>query len=119
MKLYGLRIFVSDIEKAREFYADTLGLPLNWDMPEPGAFGARLDNAELIIEQAHNEEDQEYIGRFLGASLQVDDIVDTCERLSEKGVAFSSPPEKQVWGGVLAHFHDPFGNVLTLLGEPG
>lgn len=27
------------------------------------------------------------------------------------------PPERQHWGGVLPHLHDPDGNVLTLVGE--
>ncbi|SDR32348.1 VOC family protein [Pseudovibrio sp. Tun.PSC04-5.I4] len=117
MKLYGLRIFVTDMAVAKEFYGDTLELPIIWERPELGAFGVKLENAELIIEVAHGEEERGYVGRFLGASLQVDDIVDTYERLCEEGVDFPTPPEKQEWGGVLAHFHDPFGNVLTLLGE--
>jgi predicted enzyme related to lactoylglutathione lyase len=33
-----------------------------------------------------------------------------------KGVHFTAPPEKQEWGGTLAHFEDPAGNVLTLVG---
>ena len=36
----------------------------------------------------------------------------------ERGVQFIEPPEKQPWGGVLAHLRDPDGNILTLLGQP-
>ena len=32
------------------------------------------------------------------------------------GMAGDGPPEKQFWGGSLAHFRDPAGNTLTLLG---
>ena len=35
---------------------------------------------------------------------------------SDKGVGFVGPPEAQPRGGVLAHFRDPDGNVLTLPG---
>jgi hypothetical protein len=31
-------------------------------------------------------------------------------------VVFDGPPERQIWGGTLAHFRDHAGNVLTLLG---
>jgi hypothetical protein len=30
---------------------------------------------------------------------------------------FVGPPEKEPWGGVLAHLRDPDGNILTLLGN--
>ena len=33
------------------------------------------------------------------------------------GVVFLGPPERQAWGGVLGHFKDTSGNVLTLLGR--
>jgi predicted enzyme related to lactoylglutathione lyase len=31
--------------------------------------------------------------------------------------AVLAPPEKQPWGGIVAHFRDPDGNVITLLGS--
>ncbi|WP_068087022.1 VOC family protein [Polycladidibacter stylochi] len=117
MKLYGLRIFVDDFDKAKEFYTETLGLPLTWEMSELGAFGAGLDNAEFIVEEAGDEESEGYVGRFVGVSLQAGNIMARYEELSKRGVKFTQPPQQQPWGGVLAHFTDPFGNTLTLLGE--
>ena len=57
------------------------------------------------------------VGRFVGVSLQVSDIFATYETLLKRGLDFVAPPEKQPWGGVLAHLRDPDGNVLTLLGD--
>jgi hypothetical protein len=34
-----------------------------------------------------------------------------------KGVEFTGRPEKQQWGGTLAHLKDLDGNVLTLMQE--
>ncbi|MDD7911869.1 MULTISPECIES: VOC family protein [Pseudovibrio] len=116
MKLYGLRIFVDDLTAAKTFYIETMGLSLHWELPELGAFGAALDNAELIVETAQDAEGRSYVGRFVGASLQVDDIYDEYDRLKSLGVHFETEPEEQEWGGVLAHFKDPSGNTLTLLG---
>ena len=57
------------------------------------------------------------VGRFVGVSIQVEDIDSTYESLRSKGVVFHGEPEKQSWGGTLAHFEDPDGNVITLLGS--
>lgn len=119
MKLYGLRIFVDDYQAARHFYLETLGLTLAWEMAEHGALGVSLDGPQFIIEAVDADssaEDRSLVGRFLGVSLQVDNIQETYADLLAKGVAFTAPPEQQFWGGSLAHFKDPAGNVLTLLG---
>ena len=65
---------------------------------------------------ADDEEGSALIGRFLGISLRVEDIEATYARLKDAGVPFAQPPERQSWGGALAHFQDPDGNTLTLLG---
>ncbi len=117
MKLYGVRIWVDDYASAKAFYAETLGLQVVWDMPDHGVFGVDAGGPQLIVERtAPDGDDGNLIGRFVGISLQVDDIAATHADLAAKGVAFTSPPEKQFWGGSLAHFTDPAGNTLTLLG---
>ena len=117
MKLYGVRIFVDDFAAARAFYIDTLGLPVTWEMAEHGAMGVGVGGAELIVEAVPaDSEDRGLVGRFVGVSLQVDDIAATYADLAARGVPFDGPPDKQFWGGSLAHFRDPAGNILTLLG---
>ena len=51
-------------------------------------------------------------------SLAVADVEATYARLRARGVAFEARPERMPWGGVLAHFRDPDGNVLTLVSGP-
>jgi uncharacterized glyoxalase superfamily protein PhnB len=60
-----------------------------------------------------DHEGRALIGRFVGVSLA--DIFATHKFLAARGVEFVSPPEKQPWGGVLAHLRDPDGNILTLV----
>lgn len=115
MKLYGVRIFVDDFDKAHAFYSDLLALPTNWRLDGMRAAGYGLENAELIVEEA-SPDDRQLVGRFMGLSIQVEDIEAAWTTLRDRGVAFDGPPEKQEWGGTLAHFRDPAGNVLTLLG---
>lgn len=123
MKLYGVRIFVDDYAKARAFYAETLGLPVQWEMAEHDVAGFGVGESGsptpmfILEEEAPDGPYASLIGRFVGVSLEVDDIQATYEALAAKGVSFDAPPEKQFWGGVLAHFKDPAGNTLTLLGS--
>lgn len=120
MRLYGIRIFVADFERARSFYGETLQLKEKWAIPEAQAAGYDLDSAELIVEQEDSDgEDAGLIGRFVGVSLLVDDIHAVYAQLKQRGVAFQGPPERQFWGGTLAHFKDPDGNILTLVGAAG
>ena len=114
MKIYGIRIWVDDLEAARRFYGQTLGLSIKWDYGSAVSYDMGID---WIVEQDDGSEPEEnLVGRFVGASIQVPDISAAHRDLTAKGVVFISPPTKMPWGGSLAHFKDPAGNVLTFLG---
>lgn len=117
-QLFAVRIFVSDWERALSFYGDVLGMDVVFENDMLG--WAQFDTGEctLAIERADlsDPESAALVGRFVGVSLKVDDIDAVYRRLTEAGVEFESPPQKQTWGGQLAHFRDPDGNTLTLLG---
>jgi len=107
--------FVSDIDRAREFYAEKLGLQLTMD--EPDYLILDVGGPMLIVEALDPDDPEaaELVGRFAGISFKVDDIGATYTALSAKGVEFTAPPETQPWGGTLAHLSDPDGNELTLV----
>lgn len=117
-KLFVVRVWVSDWERAVEFYGKTLEMPFAFRSDEMG--WAQLDTGEcnLALERMDpaDPEATDLLGRYVGISLQVPDIHKTYERLRERGVEFEGPPAEQPWGGVLAHLKDPDGNILTLLG---
>jgi catechol 2,3-dioxygenase-like lactoylglutathione lyase family enzyme len=114
-RLYAVRIFVTDWQRAVDFYRYTLDMPLAYDSEEQGWAELAVDGAHLALDRAEPG-DADLVGRFVGASLQVPDVAATYQLLRTRGVEFLGPPEKQEWGGTLAHFKDPDGNVLTLLG---
>ncbi len=115
MELYGVRIFVDDLERAFDFYGRVLGLPVAWDGGD--AVGFQAGRGVLIVEHEDPAGPEGHlVGRFLGVSLEVPDIEATHRALAAAGVAFEAPPQRMAWGGRLAHFRDPAGNVLTLLG---
>ena len=51
----------------------------------------------------------------LMVNLAVSDIHAVADRLAARGLVFSRPPEQESWGGWIATFADPDGNVLQLL----
>jgi catechol 2,3-dioxygenase-like lactoylglutathione lyase family enzyme len=109
-----MRIFVDDIERARQFYRDVL--ELNETSVTPDWVVYELNGTSIVVEKvAADDPEHDLVGRFLAVSFSVDNIAATYHKLKARGVPFSEPPERQVWGGILAFASDPDGNVLTLV----
>jgi lactoylglutathione lyase len=117
-KMYAQRVFCFHWKECFSFYKDTIGLPVKFESEEMGWAEFDIGGVSLALERQDetDAEAQSFVGRFVGISLQVDDIDVIYQELTGKGVEFEGPPAKQPWGGVLAHFKDPDGNTLTLLG---
>ena len=115
MRLAAVRLFVTDLDRARAFYADILGWTLKAADTDYAVFS--VGSADVVVEAADpaTPEEADLIGRFAGASFAVADIDHTYRLLHQAGVRFETPPQVQPWGGTLAHFFDPDGNVLTLV----
>jgi predicted enzyme related to lactoylglutathione lyase len=113
-----VRLFVHDFEGAVRFYQDTLGMTLETRADELGWAQFATGACALALERLArgDPEAPALVGRYAGVSLRVSDVQATYRVLVERGVQFLAPPEKQAWGGTLAHLRDPEGNVLTLLG---
>lgn len=120
-KLFVVRVWVTDWERAIHFYTETLGIPVGYRSDELGWAQLETGEAQLALERVapDDEEGLAYVGRYVGVSLQVADIDGLHQKLVARGVEFVSPPTAQPWGGVLAHLRDPDGNTLTLLGAHG
>lgn len=112
-----VRVFTRDLDAARRFYREVLGLPelsstSTWAVYQAGP-------VQLIAETDQPDDGEEpAAGRFTGFSFAVDDAAHVCEVLAGHGVVVVGPPETQPWGGTLAHVADPDGNVLTLVQYP-
>ncbi|MDH4130362.1 MAG: VOC family protein [Gemmatimonadota bacterium] len=109
--LYSVAVFVTDLEKAKQFYRDHLELPL----AREGSFGAEfLDGpTRLGVHPAVHPDARAMVGRHTGFTLHVEGILAYCERLHERGVRFVVEPTRQAFG-VMAMVADPDGNVLAL-----
>jgi predicted enzyme related to lactoylglutathione lyase len=111
---------VDDMEAAKKFYADTLGL--------------RLSDGEMGITTLHLAGDRDTIiypkpdhqpATFTILNFPVDDVEATVDALTERGVRFEryegsevETDEKGIFRGggpLIAWFKDPAGNVLSVI----
>jgi catechol 2,3-dioxygenase-like lactoylglutathione lyase family enzyme len=113
-------IGVKDIEVARKFYEDVLGLTVVSEMPEAMLVIYRSGSSQLQIYQT------ELAGtnQATAATWGVSDIGAVTEALRGKGVSFEHYPDMpdvtlegdvHVWEGQkVAWFKDPDGNILCV-----
>lgn len=109
-------VFVSDLDKAKTFYLDQLGLPLAGETQmlleffpgSPSTFGIAL---------ALQDEAKALVGRHTGITLQVTDLEKLCKQLQDAVVTFIEPLEVSPWGK-MAVIADPDGNQYALVEMP-
>ena len=110
---------VDDLQKAKEFYGDTLGLRTS---EEHGLLTLHLagDRGTLVYEK------QDVVpANYTILNFPVEDIETAVEELSARGVRFErydgfEQDEKGIFRGggpYIAWFKDPAGNVLSVLQE--
>lgn len=116
-----VRVFVSDMDRAVHFYADTLGMGVrNRSSESPELVELATEGTILALSSVDSEwaNGNELVGRFTGITLTVPDIEDAYRSLSAKGVRFSGTPTRQTWGGTMTSLLDPDGNEISLLEMP-
>jgi predicted enzyme related to lactoylglutathione lyase len=113
-----LRLFTDNLKSTRTFYEKQLGLEVILSDNEVVVYD--LYGIDLVIElvDSSDENAEALLGSFSGISCHVEDCLATYNALKEKGVEFLDTPAEEPWGGILAHFFDPSGNVLSLVEYP-
>jgi len=120
-------VFVSDQDRAKDFYTNVLGLELRTDAPLfPGAEARWIAVApegaetEIILylpdeNWAHYEQ---VVGKPQSITLDVTDLPAVYTELKAKGVTFVQEPDVQPWG-TFATLQDSEGNQILLVEQPG
>jgi catechol 2,3-dioxygenase-like lactoylglutathione lyase family enzyme len=113
---------VDDLDKAREFYGETLGLKTSILDEENGLMQLDLagDRATLVYLKPDLAP-----ANYTILNFPVDDIDETVDELAERGVSFErydgfEQDEKGIAHGPgpqIAWFKDPAGNILSVLQE--
>ncbi|KJK38033.1 glyoxalase [Streptomyces variegatus] len=110
---------VNDIDAARAFYADTLGLRVS---EENGLLFLHIAGDRDILVYPKPDHTP---ATFTILNFPVDDIEAAVDELTERGVRFASydhlkTDDKGIFRGggpLIAWFSDPAGNVLSVLQE--
>lgn len=107
---------VTDLERAVEFYRDTLGMRFLFEAP-PGLAFFDLSGVRLMLEGPA----EEGAGKASVVYYRVEDIEASFDTLSGRGVRFEAEPhlvarlpDHELW---MAFFRDPDGNLLALMSE--
>jgi catechol 2,3-dioxygenase-like lactoylglutathione lyase family enzyme len=106
-----LFITVSDVEKARDFYTKTLGLPLIFHTPGENAFLQTANNGPIIALYPGNSGPASQRNWMLAFNID-SSLDDAVSQLAHIGVTVG--PIESVPGGRAAIFNDPDGNRLEL-----
>ena len=112
----GAIIWTDNLPALRKFYCETLGMRPNSDRPHFVAFkwgGLRFSiGAHDRVEGAARDPYR------IMLNFDASDIHTLHAELTSKGVEFIRPPEREHWGGWVASFLDPDGNIIQLLEQP-
>ena len=105
-----------DQDRAVKFWTEQVGFTLVTDQPFSDTQRwielALADSAtRFVLFTPDGQEDR--IGSFFNGALACDDVEATHRQLSQRGVPFDGPPQKQPWG-TFATFRDPDGNQFVL-----
>ena len=107
---------VANQNRALDFYTDKLGFTIITDQPfdeKQRWIELRIPKAETRLVLFTPEGEEGRVGSFMNMSLACDNIDDTYEQLSKRGVEFEGPPQKQPWG-TYAMFKDTEGNRFVV-----
>lgn len=130
-------ISVRDMERAKEFYCNTLGFSVVWEHPKrtgepirkvvglPGAvmhmtmiegYGMRIELFKYITPEGRDrgEQRQNDFG-LIHFALKVKDARAIYADLSAKGARFNSPPQDLRPGVVALYMRDPEGNTIEIM----
>ena len=106
----------ADQDRALRFWTEQVGFTLLTDQP----FSDKQRWIELSVGNSQTrfvlftpDGREDRIGTFFNGALACDDVEATHRQLSQRGVTFDSPPQKQPWG-TFATFRDPDGNQFVL-----
>jgi catechol 2,3-dioxygenase-like lactoylglutathione lyase family enzyme len=114
---------VDDIEAARRFYGDTLGLKVSVLDERHGLITLNLSGGQDVFVYAKPDHAP---ADFTLLNFQVDDIDAAVDDLSSRGIAFErydgfDQDNKGILRGPgpsIAWFKDPAGNTLSVLQQP-
>ena len=107
--VWSVTLYVSNLERSKEFYEKALGLNKKYEYSSYVGFECGGVEIGLIPREKVD------IGED-AASIQflVENVDEAYRTLKGRGVSFVKEPHNEAWGGRQATFQDPDGNTLEI-----
>ena len=104
-------IAAENLERARSFYGDVLGLRIVMDQGWIVTFAAESNAAPQISIATEGGSGTP----VPDLSIQVDDLDDAHQRVLAAGFSLEYGPKREPWGVRRFYMRDPFGRLLNIL----
>ena len=107
---------VRDQDRALEFYTKKLGFSITTDQPfndKQRWIELRIGSSDTRLVLFMFDEQGLKPGMMFNGALACDNVEQTHQELTAKGVVFTTPPQKAPWG-TFAMFKDPDDNTFVL-----
>lgn len=121
--IHSATLMVADQDAAVDFYVEKLG----WEKRADEIYGEGSRWIEVgppdavtvlaLVKPDDVGAPSEAAGSYKGISLVTDDMDTAYKNLSDRGVAFTDPPEEMPWGQRATWFDDPDGHRFFLVEE--
>ena len=108
MKFDHLNLPVSSLERSRDWWMSTLGLKVEFEVPDTRTVALNDSEGFAIFLQEKRD-----VVASVALWFQVDDVDATHATWSARGVAFTHAPQKNFWG-YGAELADPDGYLVRL-----
>jgi catechol 2,3-dioxygenase-like lactoylglutathione lyase family enzyme len=104
-------IAASDVEKARAFYEEVLGLKVLMDLGWIRTYGS---SAKMTVQMSVMSEGGSGTP-VPDLSIEVDDVEEAMARVRKAGIAIEYGPASERWGVRRFYVRDPFGKLINIL----
>jgi catechol 2,3-dioxygenase-like lactoylglutathione lyase family enzyme len=104
-------VATSDVDKARAFYADILGLEVLMDLGWIRTYGS---SAKMTLQVSVMSEGGSGTA-IPDISIEVDDVEEALTRVRKAGIAIEYGPATEPWGVRRFYVRDPFGKLINIL----
>ena len=119
IKIYGVKIKISDMDQALSFYHNKMGFEISNRNNYPNQVELKNDSELKLFlslskdKYQHSENNEERVS----VTFQSNNLLQTIKNLKAKDVNFLSIDPFIVGVGIAIKFRDPFGNVHSILEE--
>jgi catechol 2,3-dioxygenase-like lactoylglutathione lyase family enzyme len=104
-------VATSDVDRARAFYEDILGLEVLMDLGWIRTYGSSAKMTIQVSVMSEGGSDT----TVPDMSIEVDDVEEALSRVRKAGIAIEYGPATEPWGVRRFYVRDPFGKLINIL----